>query len=378
MKPALWTYLESPDAAALAATFEAWRAEQPDLAILALASEHDADAVGTLQQAANQAALPLAGALVPGLIVDRGFRRRGVLLLALEAAAPRRIVPLPRGGEGTDEAAVAELAAFVEAHAGAEDDDTLLLFVDGMTPDVSSLLDRLYLAVGNRVRYAGSNVGSETFQPVPCVFDNDRFVGGAALALVLRRHPGAALAHRYDGSASLSVATGTRGNRVAAIDGLPAFEAYQKLIADAHGVALTRENFYQHIVHFPLALHLAEGEPLVRIPVAVGEDGCLVCVGEVPEAALLSVVKAAPPGSPETARAVASGVGAAAAVLTFYCAGRLLHQGEAAAARELAELQAALAPAPVFGALSLGEIASYEGQGYPRFHNATLLALPWC
>jgi Na+/H+ antiporter NhaD/arsenite permease-like protein len=37
----------------------------------------------------------------------------------------------------------------------------------------------------------------------------------------------------------------------------------------------------------------------------------------------------------------------------------------------------ALAPAPVFGALSLGEIANYAGQGYPRFHNATIVALPW-
>jgi hypothetical protein len=379
MKPVMGKYLDSADAGAIAACLREWRRQRPDLGVLALASEHEPDAVAALQQAANPLGMPLAGAVVPGLIAGGSFRRHGVLLLALDAATPHVIVPLARSGEHTDDAAVAELAAFVEAHAGEDDDDTLLLFVDGMTPDVSSLLDRLYLAVGNRVRYAGSNVGSESFRPVPCLFDNLRCVGGAALALLLPRHPGAALAHRYGEAASLSVATSSRGNRVASIDGLPAFEAYQELIARAHGVALTRENFYQHVVHFPLALHLAEGEPLVRIPVAVDDDGSLYCVGEVPEAALLSIVEAAPPGSPETARAVAAGVRAhhPAAVLAFACAGRLMHQGEAAAAMELAELQAALAPAPVFGALSLGEIANYEGQGYPRFHNATLVALPW-
>jgi hypothetical protein len=273
---------------------------------------------------------------------------------------------------------VAELAAFVEAHAAEDGNDTLLLFLDAMTPDVSSLLDRLYLTVGNQVRYAGTNVGSETFRPVPCLFDNTRFVDGA-LALILPRHPGAVLAHHYGMTAPLSVATGTRGNRIAVIDGLPAFEVYRDLVARAHGVALTRENFYQHAVHFPLALYLAEGEPLVRIPVGVGDDGSLYCVGEVPEAALLSVVEAAPPDSPETAQAVAAGVRAQqpAAVLAFYCAGRLMHQGEAAAAREIAALQQALEPAPVFGALSLGEIANYAGLGYPRFHNATLVALSW-
>ena len=379
MSPVLWTHLEAVDTEAVSARLEEWRRQRPGLGVLALASENEPDAVTTLQQAANQLGLPLAGAVVPGLIVGGSFTRQGVLLLALDATTPHVIVPLARGSAQTDDAAVGELAAFVETHAGDDDDDTLLLFLDGMTPDVSSVLDRLYLTVGNRVRYAGSNVGSETFRPVPCLFDNTRCVGGAALALLLPRHPGAALAHRYGEAGSLSVATSSDGNRVASIDGLPAFEAYRKLIARSHGVTLTRENFYQHVVHFPLALHLAEGEPLVRIPVAVDDDGSLYCVGEVPEAALLSIVEAAPPGSPETARAVAAGVRAhhPAAVLAFACAGRLMHQGEAAAAAELAELQAALAPAPMFGALSLGEIANYEGEGYPRFHNATLVGLPW-
>jgi hypothetical protein len=379
LKPVLWQHLESVDAAEIAATLRDWRTQRPGLGLLALASENEPAAVSALQQAANQAALPLAGALVPGLIVGGGLHRQGVLLLGLDATTPQRIVPLRRGGERTDAAAVMELAAFVDRHAGDDGADTLLLLFDAMTPDIGSLLDRLYLAVGNRVRYAGSNVGSETFQPVPCLFDNTRFVGDAVLALLLPQHPGASLAHRYCRSGALNVATGTRGNRIEIIDGRPAFEVYRELIEKGHGVILTRENFYRYAVHFPLALHLAEGEPLVRIAVAVDEDGSLLCIGEVPESALLHVVEAAAPDSPETALAVAAAVGAhdPAAVLAFYCAGRLLHHGEAAAQRELAALGDALAPAPIFGALSLGEIANYQGVGYPRFHNATLVAMPW-
>jgi hypothetical protein len=36
-----------------------------------------------------------------------------------------------------------------------------------------------------------------------------------------------------------------------------------------------------------------------------------------------------------------------------------------------------LAPAPLFGALNLGEVANDQGEGYPRFHNATLVEMPW-
>ncbi|HMA11591.1 MAG TPA: FIST C-terminal domain-containing protein [Steroidobacteraceae bacterium] len=379
MNPVLWTYLAAADTAAIITTFQAWRTQRPSLGILALASEHEPGAVAALQQAASQTALPLAGAVVPGLIVEGEIKRHGVLLLALDGA-PQAIVPLARGGVGTDEAAVAELAAFIDTHAGEEGSDTLLLLIDAMTPDVGSLLDRLYLDVGNRVSYAGANVGSETFKPVPCLFDNTRFVQGAALALILRQHPGAVLAHGYSRTTALCVATGTVGNRIAVINGQPAFEVYRELIAATHGVDLNRENFYQYAVRYPLALHLAEGEPLVRIAVAVDDDGSLHCVGEVPESSLLYVVEAPRPDSLETARAVAAGIRAhaPAAVLAFYCAGRLMHHGEAAAARELCALRDELAPAPQFGALSLGEVANYQGQGYPRFHNATLVALPWC
>jgi hypothetical protein len=37
----------------------------------------------------------------------------------------------------------------------------------------------------------------------------------------------------------------------------------------------------------------------------------------------------------------------------------------------------ALAPAPLFGALSLGEVTNDHGEGHPRFHNATLVEMPW-
>jgi hypothetical protein len=375
----MWKYFDMPDSAGLEATLQNWQQDMPGLGVLAFCSERSASTVPLLQQLANRQALPLAGAVMPGLVADGELKQDGILLAALNGTIPQATIPLPQGAEGTDDSAIAELAAFVEAHANENGDDTLLLFVDAMIPDIATLLDKLYLMVGNRVRYAGTSVGSESFKPTPCLFDNTAFTAGAVLAMLLPGHPGAAIAHRYCKATPLSTATGTCGNRIAFIDGRPAFEAYRDLIAKIHGVALTRENFYQHAVHFPLALHLVEGEPLVRIAVTIDEDGCLSCIGEIPEAALLSVVEAANPDSKETALEVASQMRAhsPAAAMTFYCAGRLLHHGAAAATSELCELQNALAPARVFGALSLGEIANYHSQGYPRFHNAALVALPW-
>lgn len=378
MQPMQWTYLDTLTSQGVAATLQTWRERQPETGVLALVCEHEPEAVALLQQAAVAAAVPLLGAVVPGLIADAKFWRRGAVLVAFDAATPRRIMAMPHVENRATDAAVAALADFVVAHADDNGGDTLLLLVDATIPDVASLLDRLYLEIGDQVNYTGLCVGSETFQPVPCLFDDETFMMGAVLALVLRQHPGATLAHHYHGSETLWVTTATTGSHVETIDGRPAFEVYQELMASEYGIRLDRENFYRYAAHFPFALNRAQGESLVRIPIKVEEDGSVYCAGEVPENALLSVVRAVTPGSLETAREVGAGVrpAAAAGVLAFYCAGRLMHLDQAAATAELAALVEELAPAPLIGALSLGEIGSGRQQ-YPAFHNAMIVALPW-
>ncbi|HRD50583.1 MAG: FIST C-terminal domain-containing protein [Candidatus Competibacter sp.] len=380
MQPTQWKYFDTLVRQDIAAILETWREHQHQAGtgVFALVCEQEREAVALLQQVAAALSMPLMGAVVPGLVAEARFWRRGILLVAFDAATPRRIVPLPHVENRTTDSAVESLADFVATHADENGDDTLLLLVDAMIPDLTSLLDRLYLEIGDQVNYAGTCVGSETFQSVPCLFDNEVLVEGAAFALLLRQHPGATLAHHYRGDEALWVATATTGSHVDAIDGKPAFEVYRELMASEYGIDLDRENFYRYAVHFPFALNRAQGESLVRIPVKVEPDGSVYCSGEVPENALLSVVRAVAPGSLKTAHEVGEGVRsrAASGVLAFYCAGRLMHLDEDAATAELSALVRELAPAPLFGALCLGEIGSGRRQ-YPAFHNATIMALPW-
>ena len=378
MQSTQWSYLDTLAGPDIAAILQEWRRHRPGTGVFALVCEREREAVALLQEIAAAEAMPLVGAIVPGLIAEAKFWRKGVLLVAFDATISRQIVPLPHAENYTADATVEVLADFVATHADENGGDTLLLLVDATTPDVASILDRLYLEVGDLVNYAGACVGSETFQPTPCLFDGEVFMGGAALALLLRQHPGAILAHHYRGSEALCVATATAGSRVEAIDGRPAFEVYRHLMAREYGIDLDLESFYRYAVHFPFALNRAQGESLVRIPVKAEENGSVYCVGEVPENALLSVVRAVMPGNLAAAREVGASVRAVSAsgALAFYCAGRWLHLDEAAATAELAALAGELVPAPLVGALCLGEISSGYGQ-YPAFHNATITALPW-
>ena len=63
-------------------------------------------------------------------------------------------------------------------------------------------------------------------------------------------------------------------------------------------------------------------------------------------------------------------------LLLFYCAGRRMHLG-LSAMDELSALAARTEAACIGGALSIGEIGSLRRGGYPMFHNASLVAMPW-
>ena len=200
--------------------------------------------------------------------------------------------------------------------------------------------------------------------------------------LLLPGSMAAVLEHGFSRPERAMSATSTDGNRIAMIDWRPAFAVYQEIIKAEYGIDLTRENFYQHAVHFPFGILRANGDVIVRIPVALAEDDSLFCVGEIPENAVLVLLKAPQAGGNGCIGRLAgklheeNGSLQGMPLLTFYCAGRRMHLGEAAES-ELAALLAGTGVGKMAGALSLGEIGSTTRWGYPMFHNATLVCTPW-
>ena len=259
---------------------------------------------------------------------------------------------------------------------------TLFMIFDGMVPNIASVVDGIYLALANRVEYAGVNAGSETFQPMPCLFDGERVVGDGLLGLLLPAGMVPLLAHGFAPPERSMGATATEGNRIATLDWRPAFEVYQEIIKAQFGIELTRDNFYQYAVHYPFGILCANGDVVVRIPVVLAEDGALYCVGEIPENALLVLLQAPAAGRNGCIGQLAMNLQSAHGsligrqLLSFYCAGRRLHLGDAART-ELAQLAEQTGAAALGGALSLGEIGNTVRWGYPMFHNATLVCTPW-
>ncbi len=371
-------YFESASSPQVRGCLSEWRAAHPRGGVLALLPERERSSVSPLQALCAELGLALTGAVFPALLVDGEFRSVGVLLLLFDEMPHAALC----GPWDNADQAVEAIAKSVRGQVNERRDLTLFLFFDALVPNIATILDGLYLELADRVHYLGVNAGSETFQPMPCLFDNRRLIQGGALLLLLRGHRGGILEHGYQAPDTLITATSTEGNRILEIDWLPAFEAYRQRMQAQYGTAIDRENFYRYAVHFPFGIMRANGEIVVRIPVALEKDGSLFCVGEVPPNSLLALLQAPAVDSVHTVDTLVKGLNATYGsvagqeVITFYCAGRRLHIG-AQAQNELGELDRRSRAARIAGALSLGEIGSSIQGGYPLFHNGTLLCSPW-
>ncbi len=347
--------------------------------LLVLLPEAESHRVAGFQALCRELKLGLAGAVFPELLVDAGLHKTGAILIGLGTAPAPLLIEDLAGA-----AAVTEVADKLARHVDASFDQStpaaLFCIFDALVPNIATHLDAWYLKLADRVNYFGVNAGNERFTPAPCLFDGDRFVQDGLLIQLLPNHPGACLSHGYGVPEQVISATSTQANCISQIDWRPALEVYAELMQQQYGVTITQDNFYQHAVHFPFGIVRADGEVLVRIPVALDEHGQIFCVGEIPDNSILTLLDART-GPQNAAASLMAGLVEKKGryqdddLILFYCAGRRMHLGEGVLA-ELEHIRHLTRARRLLGALSLGEIGSDRLGGYPLFHNATLVGVP--
>lgn len=358
----------SADEGAIGAVLDRWSAYERPFRVFALLPEAESPRLDEVRRACCARQVGLVGAIFPALIVQGAFGTTGVWLCRVDAESPAFLVPLPESGVGAD-----AIVRRVNAALPSGSTPLLHLIFDTFVPDIASIVEELYIQLADRVAYAGVAAGSERFVPMPCLFDDEQVLERAVLVQLLP--PGlVVMEHGYPAPEQGRIATSTDGNRIRSIGWRPAVEVYAELVYARSGIILEPEHFYACAVHRPLGIARADGEVVVRIPVATHPDGSVYCVGEVPENAVL-VLLDAPVNDLACVEAIAQRLGpASGARLAFYCAGRRGHLGEGAD-RELAVIDARVGP--VGGALSLGEVGATLGRGYPTLHNACVCVTEW-
>lgn len=313
------------------------------------------------------------GAIFPSVISAETHSDSGVVLTTLPTLTPPYLI------RNLNQSV--ELPEFeTELEASEEAQLTALVWIDGLTNQISNFLSELYNTLGNSVRYLGGGAGSLSLRQQPCVFSREGCFQDAAIIIFSPLESQLGVRHGWQRLEGPFPATKTNNNTIAELNWQNAFDVYKEVVEVDSGQSLTQENFFDIAKAYPFGIFKEDQEDIVRDPILVNDSGGLVCVGEVPENALLYILKGNKSSLITSAHqaAIEATQGIQDKLQHFLivdCISRVLFLGDQFPEELTAFRKQLLDPNDEIvaeGVLTLGEISSY-GEGFLEFFNKTIV-----
>ncbi|MCK9419230.1 MAG: FIST C-terminal domain-containing protein [Nitrospirae bacterium] len=365
-------YLERPDSRQMIESIRTMEKKVGDVLFIMLGENAKVD-VQEVISALNRDNSVFFGGVFPAIISGDQRNEEGAIITTLPSLTRPLLITGLSSGQ-------VKFPDFMEISGALDKQYTALVFVDGLAANISLFLQGLFRSFGNSVHYVGGGAGSLTLKQQPCLFTNDGFVQDAAIVAFIKLRSSLAVRHGWEKIMGPIVATKTDKNVVIELNWENALEVYRRTVEEASGKKITSDNFFDIAKGYPFGM-LTEGEEdIVRDPIRVNVRGELVCVGEIPENAVLNILKGKDASLLQAAENAATeclrnlGSVTVRENLVFDCISRSLFLKNFS--KELKLIQKRITSklpgnSPV-GALTLGEISSY-GQKYLEFFNKTVV-----
>ena len=250
-----------------------------------------------------------------------------------------------------------------------------LVMTDALAGHTDALVEELTLRTGGNYKFFGGGAGDDGRFQKTHVFAGREAHSNAVVALeILSTKPlGIGVSHGWEPAGEHLRVTEAHGTRLVSLNGAPAVHALQEH-AELTGQKLNLKEPLPFFLHNVLGIKGDEGYRL-RVPLAVQEDGSILCAAAVPEGALVCVMKTSAESAVLAAKAATAAALKAleghrpAAAFVFDCVATRLRMGHAFE-DELEACARQLDPAGFVGCNTYGQIARTEGQ-FSGFHNCT-------
>lgn len=337
--------------------------------VLVLACDGNGYDPSALDPVLKRQSLPLLGGLFPQIISGCDNWETGFVLVGFDHAAEVRIV------EGLSDPEADLEVALESIDVDLSKAKTLMVYVDGLSSRIHVLIQELFSCFGLEANYIGGGAGSLSFEKKPCVVTNEGLKSDCAVVGFVDLEAGIGVSHGWRELAGPFEVTEANRNELVSLDWRPAQAVYQEAVRSQTGAVFGEQEFFEVAKSYPFGISKLGAEKIVRDPISVDERGAIVCVGEVPCQAFVHILA----GDPESliaaageavcrAEAQLQGACGSRSLLLIDCISRYLYLG-----RRYRDEMGALtkgATGPVFGALTLGEIANNR-KDYLEFYNKT-------
>jgi hypothetical protein len=367
------------DAVAEAASIALSGCGSPAFALIFATPEYAADDVATALREAMPH-VPCAGCVTPAIFAGHDVLQRGVAIGVIDSVRLRVRVGAASLREGARNAGRRAARAALQGMPLPPSDRSraIILLADTTAGDAAEVIHGAVEVAGAGVAWGGGGTGDRAAQ-----FADGRALRDHVVAITLDGHSriGSGIQHGWQPTGAPAIVTRAVGPVVERLEHLTAFEIYRAAAVEL-GEHVEMEHFSAFAMTHPLGIPQADGEYLIRDPVAVDDHGALRFMAGIPNGALVRVMDGTPTmlidAAHIAARVARSDAGTPlGGALVFDCVSRymILRDGMC---QELAACSAALGESvPLFGCLTFGEVGAF-GARMPQFHNKTMvvLALP--
>ncbi len=250
-----------------------------------------------------------------------------------------------------------------------------LVLTDALAGSTDALVEQLTLLTSGEYLLFGGGAGDDALFSRTEVFCGTESFSDAVVALeILSKKPiGVGVQHGWEPMSAGMRVTEADGTRLVSLDAMPALEAIQEH-AEATGQPFDPADPMPFFLHNVLGIACEDGHRL-RVPLAVQEDGSLLCAADIPVGATVHVMGIQPAAAIEAAArateaAMRQMAGCSPQVALFFdCVATRLRMGRDFGL-ELAAVGESLAPVQYVGFNTYGQVARAQGQ-FSGFHNCT-------
>lgn len=366
-------YIASPTAESLKQAIAANNQLNKFKAHIVLACDQNQWQAAQLNDWLRSQTTPVFGAIFPQVIFDKSNYETGFIVVSLSGGVHWVVVDQLSNIEADYDDTISDVAETWEREST---ENTIFVLADGMSSRIAALIESLFFNFGLTRNFVGGGAGSLSFEQKPCILCPDGLLDDVALVLCLPLKSGIGVAHGWQQISEPMKVTKSDRNVILELDYKEAFTQYKDIVEPKSGQQIKGDNFFDVAKSYPFGIVKLDAEMVVRDPLMPTEDGKgLVCVGEVPEECFVKILQGTPQNLIDAAGVVkqrayddwnSKFTGPAKAGLFIDCISRVLFL-EDQMAEEIAQVSSEL---PLFGALSLGEIAN-NGQEYLEFYNKT-------
>jgi hypothetical protein len=316
---------------------------------------------------------PLIGCSSAGEFTERGVLSQSVVVAAISSDTMRFTIGCGRGLAENLSRAVSEAVADFRASSSESltaglIHRTILLFADGLGGGGEALIDELMVQTALQYELAGGAAGDDVkFQKTPVFYRDEVMTGAFVCVEILSPAPlGLGISHGWCPIGPKMRVTRSEGLAIKEINGRPAMEIYREF-ARQQGITLEGKAVVPFLMEHIIGWLYQEGEQKLRVTLWPLDDGSVVCASEVPEGALISLMKATDQ-SVIDASGMASSLALQnlqsappAGIIVLECVSQKLRVGEAGISQELQRIQQVVGSIPLAGCHGYGQLARTRG-----------------